>query len=105
MVSESELAILNEELRKEDIEPRSRPWKAIKRISERNNRSISFPSPEAQFIFKWFELNTKPGSHTAGSLHKGAYYYDSAFWMVSVPIIYGTVQLNALVTFKSVYIV
>ncbi len=100
MVSESELAKLNEELRKEDIEPRLRPWEAIKRLSERNNRSISFPSPEAQFILKWFELNTKPGSHTAGPLHKGAYYYDSAFWMVSVPIIYGTVQLNALDALK-----
>jgi len=96
MISEYELEKLNEELRKEDIEPRARPWEAIKRISERTNRSISFPSPETNFIFKWFELNTKPGSHTVGLLHKGVYYYDSAFWSVSIPIIFGSTQLNAL---------
>lgn len=96
MISESELEILNEELRKEDIEPSARPSEAIKRLAERNNRSISFHSPEAQFIFKWFESNTKPGSHIIGPLHKGVYYYDSAFWSVCIPIIYGSVQLNAL---------
>ena len=96
MISESELEKLNEELRKEDIEPRARPWEAIKRISARNNRPIIFPSAETGFIFKWFEANTKPGSHTVGLLHQGAYYYDSAFWSVSIPIIYGSVQLNAL---------
>ena len=85
MISEPELEILNEELRKEDIEPRARPMEAIKRISERNNRSITFSSPEAQFIFEWFESNTKPGSHTVGSLHKGVYYYDSAFWSAINP--------------------
>ena len=96
MISEPELEKLNEELRKEDIEPRARPWEAIKRISARTNRSIIFPSAETDFIFKWFEANTKPGSHTVGFLHQGVYYYDSTFWSVSIPIIYGSVQLNAL---------
>ena len=96
MISEYELEKLNEELRKEDIEPRRRPLEAIKRISVRTNRSFIFPSAETDFIFKWFEANTKPGSHTVGLLHQGVYYYDSAFWSVSIPIIYGSVQLNAL---------
>jgi len=96
MISESELEKLNEELRKEDLEPRARSWEAIKRISAQTNRPIIFPSAETDFIFKWFEANTKPGSHAVGLLHQGTYYYDSTFWKVSIPIIYGSVQLNAL---------
>lgn len=96
MISESELEKLNEEFRAEDIEPRKRPLEAIQRISERTNRSINFPSEEADFIFRWFEKNTKPGSHAIGSLHQGAYYYDSTFWSVNIPMAYGFVQLNAL---------
>ncbi len=96
MISESELEKLNEEFRKEDIEPRARPWEAIKRISQRSNRSIIFPSAETDFIFKWFESNTKPGSQAIGHLHQGVYYYDSTFWGVSIPIAFGTVSINAL---------
>lgn len=96
MISESELEKLNEELRKEDIEPRARPWEAIKRISARTSLHMDVSSAESDFIFKWFETNTKPGSHTIGSLHQGVYYYDSAFWKVSIPRSYGRVQLNAL---------
>ena len=96
MIRESELEKLNEELREEDIEPRARPWEAIKRISARTSLSMDVSSAEADFIFKWFETNTKPGSHTIGLLHQGVYYYDSSFWKVSIPISYGVVQLNAL---------
>ncbi|MFC1780636.1 hypothetical protein ACFLZ8_00030 [Planctomycetota bacterium] len=96
MISESELEKLNEELHKDGIEPRKRPWEAISRISKRLGRTIVLPSKEADFIFKWFEKNSKPGAHNVGMLHRGAYYYDSTFWSVSIPIIFGTVQLDAL---------
>jgi hypothetical protein len=62
----------------------------------RTKRSIIFPSVEADFVFRWFEANTKPGSHTVGFQHQGTYYYDSTFWSVNIPIIFGSVQLNAL---------
>ncbi|MBU1056497.1 MAG: hypothetical protein KKC46_22105 [Proteobacteria bacterium] len=96
MINESELEKLNEEFRKEDIEPRRRPFEALRRISMQTNRSIIFPSAEADFVFKWFEANTKPGAHTVGFQHQGTYYYDSTFWSVNIPIIFGSVQLNAL---------
>jgi hypothetical protein len=96
MINETELEKLNEEFRKEDIEPRRRPFEALRRISMRTKRSIIFPSVEADFVFRWFEANTKPGSHTVGFQHQGTYYYDSTFWSVNIPIIFGSVQLNAL---------
>jgi hypothetical protein len=34
--------------------------------------------------------------HQVGSLYEAVYFYDSQFWVVSIPIGYGTVQLNAL---------
>lgn len=34
--------------------------------------------------------------HQVESLYGAVYFYDSQFWVVSIPIIYGTVQLNAL---------
>jgi len=95
MISESELFELNEELRREDIAPGVRPWEAMRRISQRTKRSIDFPSAEANFIFEWFKLNTKPGSQEMGHLYQGAYYYDSTFWGVSLPITFGIVIINA----------
>src|SRR6202035_878806 len=39
--------------------------------------------------------NSPPESHHIGSLFTGVFYYDVYFWPVSVPIIYGTVNIEA----------
>ena len=95
-VTDSLLEEVNNLLRANDVEHRARPWEAISIISSKLNRSISIPSPEADFIFKWFEVNGKPGSQLQGHFHQGAFYYDSEFWSVDIPLIYGQVQLNSL---------
>ncbi|HCG8892418.1 TPA: hypothetical protein NKX69_000057 [Vibrio parahaemolyticus] len=96
MVTEEWLANLNTEFRAAGIEQRQRPWEAIRRYSEQFNTSVNFSSDVAKTIFKWFEANSKPGAHQVGSLYEAVYFYDAQFWVVSIPISYGTVQLNAL---------
>jgi hypothetical protein len=94
--SEEWIANLNTEFRAAGIVQRHRPWKAICRYSEEFNTSVDMSSDVAKKIFKWFEAHSKPGVHQVGSFYEAVYFYDSQFWIVSIPIILGTVQLNAL---------
>lgn len=96
LVSEDWLKKLNKELRDAGIEQRRRPWDAIRRYSQEFNISVDLSSGLAKQIFEWFEAHSKPGAHQVGSLYESIYFYDSQFWPVSIPIIYGSVQLNAL---------
>lgn len=96
MVSEDWVASLNKEFRDAGIDQRRRPWEAIRRYSEEFNTSVDISSEVAKTIFKWFEEHSKPGVHQVGSQYEAVYFYDSQFWVVSIPIMYGTVQLNAL---------
>ena len=99
-ITKSLLDEINKELQKENIGHRERPWKALARISEKLKTSISMPSKESDLIFDYFEKHGKPGSQEQGDFHKSIYYYDSEFWLVSIPLIYGTVQINALEALK-----
>jgi hypothetical protein len=96
MALEEWLIKLNKEFRAEGIEIRRRPFDAIMRYSKEFDVSISLSSDLAKKIFKWFEAHSKPGAHHVGSLYNSVYYYDSQFWPISIPITYGTVELNAL---------
>ncbi|WP_447955823.1 hypothetical protein [Vreelandella sp. EE7] len=96
MISEEWLANLNNEFRSARIDQRRRPWEAISRYSEEFKTSVNISSDVAKTIFNWFELHSKPGVHQVGSLYEAVYFYDSEFWVVSIPITFGTVQLNAL---------
>ncbi|MBM9616706.1 hypothetical protein JWJ90_20800 [Desulfobulbus rhabdoformis] len=96
MVSEDWVANLNKEFRDAGINQRRRPWEAIRRYSEEFNTAVDISSDVAKTIFKWFEEHSKPGVHQVSSQYEAVYFYDSQFWVVSIPIMYGTVQLNAL---------
>lgn len=96
MVSEEWLRKLNKEFREAGVEQRRRPWDAIRRYSTEFNVSVALSSDLAKRIFEWFKAHSKPGAHQVGSLYEAVYFYDSEFWSVSIPIVYGTVELNAL---------
>lgn len=96
MVSKEWLDKLNKQLRKEGIEQRRRPWEAIRRHSTEYKVSVDLSSDVAKEIFDWFDSHSRPGVHKIGSLYETVYFFDSAFWVVSVPFILGTVELNAL---------
>lgn len=94
MIDEKLIEQINEELRKDDIDPRTRPLEAMRRLSKELNRSIVFPSEDAELIFDWFARHSKPEIHTIGHFYRGAYYYDSTFWTVSIPLIFGSVKID-----------
>ncbi|MCP5304970.1 MAG: hypothetical protein H6953_05960 [Chromatiaceae bacterium] len=96
MVSEDWVANLNKEFRDAGIDQRRRPWEAIRRYSEEFNTAVDISSDVAKTIFEWFEDHSKPGVHQIGSQYEAVYFYDSQFWVVSIPVMYGMVQLNAL---------
>lgn len=96
MVSEDWLKKLNKEFRDAGIGQCRRPWDAIRRYSQEFNVPLDLTSDLAKKIFEWFEANSKPGVHQFGSLYDSIYFYDSQFWQVSIPLIYGSVKLNAL---------
>ena len=93
MISEEWLKALNTEFRKNDIEPRKRPWEAIRRYSTDFGVSVAFSSKVANQIFEWFVAHSKSDAHQIGSLFESVYFFDTQFWLVSVPIIYGSIEL------------
>lgn len=92
---EAWIANLNTEFRSDGVDQQRRPWEAVRRYSLDFNTSVELSSDIAKKIFEWFKAHSKPRVHQIGSLYEGVYFYDSQFWVVSVPITYGTVQLNA----------
>jgi hypothetical protein len=95
IVSIEWLKKLNTEFRDAGIDQRKRPWEALRRYSKEYKQSIELSSDIANEIFDWFKTQSKPGIHEVGSLFETVYFFDATFWPVSVPLIYGTVQLNA----------
>lgn len=93
MISDEWLKALNTEFRRNDIEPRKRPWEAIRRYSTDFGVSVSLSSEVANQIFEWFIAHSKPDAHQIGSLFESVYFFDTQFWLVSVLIGYGTVEL------------
>jgi len=96
LITEAWLKKTNIEFRNAGIDQQRRPWDAIRQYSTEFNTSVDLSSDVAKKIFEWFEKHSKPGVHQIGSMYESAYFYDSQFWAVSIPIAYGTVQLNAL---------
>lgn len=96
MCDEKWLQQLNDEFREINLDPKQRPFEALRRLSIKKGISVHFSSSVAQKIFNWFEKNTKPGIHNVGALFKSCYYFDATFWKITVPVIYGCCKLNAL---------
>ena len=96
MISEEWISNLNKEFRAAGMDQRRRPWEAVHRYSEEFNTSVDLSSDVAKTIFKWFKTHSKPGVHQLDALYEAVYFYDAQFWIVSIPVLAGTVQLNAL---------
>jgi hypothetical protein len=85
----------NEQLRAQDVAHRTRPFDALRLYSMERQQSIDMSSDTARQIFEWFKINAPAGAHAVGSAYESVYYYDSVFWVISVPILFGTVSLDA----------
>jgi hypothetical protein len=98
---ESWLLQQNEKYRRQQIPPIRRPFLALGELAKTFRVSIAFHAPVAVEVFEWFEANTKPGAHLIGLMFTGAFFYDSCFWPVTIPVGFGTFRIapiNALQT-------
>ena len=86
---------INEEFKLEGIPHVKRPLLAMLKLSKKTGISIQFGSQKSDDIFEWFDKRSKASALCVGSIFEAAYYYDAEFWSVKIPIIYGSVQINA----------
>lgn len=87
MELEQKLLELEEKYVREEVPHRSRSMRAILDLG------LTMPSSDAGFVSDWFSSRTRSYTTTSG-VYEGAYYFDSEFWRVCVPLIYGTVSIN-----------
>ena len=95
------LETVNEGFSKNDIPHKQRPWLAWGEWSKYTGMPISMNDEIVKRIFSWFEKNTKAGSQLIGPMYTGVFYYDSCFWPIFVPVIYGTVKVSARDSLKT----
>ena len=95
------LEMINEEFRKADVPLIQRPWLAWQAWAKLSGRAISRDDGDVERIFDWFSVNIKSGVQYFRPLFIGAFYYDSCFWPVFIPLAYGTVRLNAFDSLKT----
>lgn len=89
------LPLINDEFSKNEIPHFQRPMLAMSEISKRLKMSFLFDSKEATYIQDWYSVRSKPESMKTGPIYQAAFYFDSEFWPVKIPIIYGSVSVNA----------
>jgi hypothetical protein len=80
----------------EGVPHKKRPFEALSDFTRERQCTIDMSSPLAKRIFEWFYANSPPGAHLGGSVYTGLFYFDVAFWPVNVPLIFGTVSVNAI---------
>jgi hypothetical protein len=91
---DSWLVKVNAQLRTEDVPHRQRPFEAIRRYALESKTSLNVFSDTGKRIFAWFREHAPEGAHALGPAYESVYYFDSVFWVVSVPIVSGTVSLD-----------
>jgi len=101
-LTEEWLEKTNESFSKSDVPPGQRPWLAWGKWAKFIDKPVAMNDEVVAKIFSWFEKNTKAGSQQIGPMYTGVYYYDSCFWPIFVPIVYGTVTINVLDSLKTV---
>jgi len=93
MISEEWLNNLNNEFIEKGIPHRARAFEAYRRMCL-EIIDTSFSSPEAKYLFEWFEKVTKPDSQKIILKDRFPFYYDGEFWLLKIPCFAGTVSLE-----------
>ncbi|WP_140178341.1 hypothetical protein [Providencia stuartii] len=88
------LSRINREFDELGIEPRQRSLKAIMHYSKEFSISISLSSDTAKKIFEWFNNRSRVDECKGESFYDSVYFYDSQFWNISIPVIFGTVNID-----------
>jgi hypothetical protein len=81
----------------QEIPHGQRPWEAVRVWAEANGGlPITMSSPRAERIFAWFRQNVNPSSDKVGPIATAAFFHDTSFWPVTVPLVMGSVESNPL---------
>lgn len=99
--TETWLRELSAEFRRTEVPLKQRPWIAWQEWARQSGDPVSLNDEIVKEIFIWFEKNSKAGLQYVQPMYVGAYYYDSAFWPVVIPVVAGRVQLNARESLKT----
>jgi hypothetical protein len=86
----------NERYGEEGLSHRQRPFRAMVEYAREHHCSVEMPSPMATFIFKWFSQQSPPEAHTVRFMFTGAFFFDTAFWPLQIPVVYGEARLGPL---------
>lgn len=78
-----------------------RPFEALRIYSVEYRCSVGLNSDLANFVFKWFESNTKGGSHKLGPVFSSTFFYDGEFWELDIPQFFGAVNLDPYKSLKN----
>jgi hypothetical protein len=92
---------LNGQFRRSNVPTKQRPWMAWLEWAKHTGEHVSLGDDIVKEIFSWFEKNSKTGLQFIGPMYVGAFYYDSSFWPVVVPVVFGRVQLDARDSLKT----
>ena len=90
------LEVANRRYGAEGIPHKGRPFQAMSDFARERNCTLAMNDPLTKRIFDWFYEHSPPGAHQVGSVYTGVHFYDTAFWPVYVPLIFGEVSVNAL---------
>ncbi len=90
------LSAVNQRYSAEGVPHKARPFEALSDFTREHNCSIAMDTPLARSIFDWFYQYSPPGVHQMGAFYTGVYLYDTAYWPVRIPFVFGQVKVDAL---------
>lgn len=85
----------NEECAARHVPLKRRPWDAWRALATEFGMALPLEHPTVRDVFSWFARNTQPGAQRIGPMFRAAFYFDACVWPVVLPVVFGTVRLNA----------
>lgn len=92
--TEAWLLAANARYRAADIPPKHRSARAWRDYALEHGVPLEIGHPIARRIVAWFEVRSTPSNMAVGPFFRGAFFWDSTFWSMDVPVIFGTVRIN-----------
>ena len=102
MVDPERLEQINKQLQREGVPHHQRPLRAISILSRELGFRLDIQTDSEKEVYQWFKERIKPGASEIGSLFRSVFFYDDAFWPVNVPIVYGRIKANPMISLTDV---
>ena len=88
-IPEEWLEAFNLQMNDKSVPHNQRPFLALLEWTRIHQCEMFSGSATEQKLFDWFYARSPAGSHIVPDMHRGVFYFDSAFWSARVPRIYG----------------